>query len=116
MAARSANESTPLFVVGDASDSTLRRFKDGSSGEEGEAVAGEEFAALCINFIVNSLEDIDFGALPGVLVAADIAPVLKLSEQNGFQSTQTSRETCDTKRFERRSSSLLIVVVKRSSC
>ena len=49
--------------------SVFRRFGDGSSGEEG--VVGEEAAARCINFIVNSREDIDFGALPGVL-AADI--------------------------------------------
>ncbi len=52
-----------------------RKAKKRAAVEEGEAVAGEEFAALCINFIVNSREDIDFGALPGVLAAADMVPV-----------------------------------------
>lgn len=44
------------------SESFFRRFGDGSSGEEGEVIVGELAAALCMNFIVNSLEDIDLGA------------------------------------------------------
>ena len=41
---------------------------------EGEEEAGEA-AALCMNFIVRSLEDMAFGALLGVLVL-DISAVL----------------------------------------
>lgn len=42
-------------------DSVLRRLEAGSSGVEGEEAVGEA-AALCMNFIVRSLEDIAFGA------------------------------------------------------
>jgi hypothetical protein len=56
--------------------SVFRRFGEGSSGEVGEADVGEEAAALCINFMVRSREDIDFGTGPGVLVE-DILVELK---------------------------------------
>jgi hypothetical protein len=58
-----------------ASDSFFRRFGDGSSGVDGVGTVGEDAAALCMNFIVKSLEDIDFGALPGVLVPLDILEI-----------------------------------------
>lgn len=51
-------------------ESVLRRLGDGSSGEGDAREVGEVLAARCMNFIVNSLEDIIFGALPGVLAAA----------------------------------------------
>jgi hypothetical protein len=60
-----------LALEGEASESVLRRLGDGCSGVVGEETEGEELAALCMNFIVKSLEDMDFGALPGGL-AADI--------------------------------------------
>ena len=65
-----------LEVEGDrVSESFFRRFGEGSSEVEDAGRVGEEAAALCMNFIVNSLEDIDFGALPGVLVPLDILKV-----------------------------------------
>ena len=33
---------------------------------------GDDAAALCMNFIVSSLEDMPFGALPGVLAGLDM--------------------------------------------
>ncbi len=56
--------------------SVLRRLGEGSSGVVG-AAREEEAAALCINFIVKSREDIDFdvGAL---LLADDILTSVKL--------------------------------------
>ena len=58
----------------------FRRFGEGSSEVEGAGGVGEEAAALCMNFMVNSLEDIDF-ALPGVLVPLDILKVLRKNVQ-----------------------------------
>jgi hypothetical protein len=63
------------------SESFFRRFGEGSSEVEGAGGVGEEAAALCMNFMVNSLEDIDFGALPGVLVPLDILKVLRRNAQ-----------------------------------
>jgi hypothetical protein len=40
-------------------------------GVEGVDI-GEEAAALCMNFMVRSFEDMVFGAFAGVLVADDI--------------------------------------------
>jgi hypothetical protein len=65
-----------LILEGEEFVSVLRRFGEGSSGEEG--VVGEEAAALCINFIVKSLEDMDFGAWLGLLVA-DILTAVKFT-------------------------------------
>jgi hypothetical protein len=59
--------------------SFLRRFGDGSSIEGDWRLVGEVLAALCMNFMVKSLEDMDFGALPGVL-AADILNAQKKIE------------------------------------
>jgi hypothetical protein len=57
-------------LIGD-SEFFLWRLGDGSSGvgDDGMEV---EAAALCMNFIVNSLEDIDLAALTGVLGGLDI--------------------------------------------
>lgn len=52
-------------------ESVLRRFGDGSSGVVG-VVGEEEAAALCINFMVKSREDIDFGGVGAKLPVADI--------------------------------------------
>ena len=41
-------------------------------------MVGEEAAALCMNFMVKSLEDIDFGALPGVLAPLDILRIVRV--------------------------------------
>jgi len=75
MAFLSARASTLTFdgVLADVK-SVRRRLGEGSSGDEGEAAEGEECAALCMNFMVKSREDMAFGALPGVL-AADISKV-----------------------------------------
>jgi hypothetical protein len=56
-----------LILEGEEFVSVLLRFGEGSSGEEG--VAGEDAAALCMNFIVKSLEDMAFGAWLGLPVA-----------------------------------------------
>jgi hypothetical protein len=57
-------------------DSVRRRFGEGSSGEVG--VVGDEAAAFCINFIVNSLEDMDFCGVGTWLLVADILADVKL--------------------------------------
>ena len=72
-----------MNLEGDASEPVLLRFGDGSSVVEGEGMDGEELAALCMNFMVNSLEDMDFGILPGVLVA-DISVVCQRLNRIGF--------------------------------
>ena len=56
------------------SEFVFRRFGAGSSGVVGEEMEGDEAAALCINFIVNSREDKDFGAL-GVLAPLDMLTI-----------------------------------------
>jgi hypothetical protein len=65
-----------LILEGEEFASVLLRLGEGSSGEEG--VVGEEAAALCMNFIVKSLEDMAFGAWLGLLVA-DIVAAVKLT-------------------------------------
>ena len=47
------------------------RFGEGSLGV-GDDGMGVEAAALCMNFIVSSLDDMALGALPGVLAGLDI--------------------------------------------
>jgi hypothetical protein len=64
-------------------ESVLRRFGEGSSvvaGVDGE----EEAAALCINFIVKSREDMDFGGVGTWPLVADILTSVKMrtSERN----------------------------------
>lgn len=45
--------------------SFFRRLGEGPSGVAGSEIAGFEATALCMNFIVRSLEDMAFGAGPG---------------------------------------------------
>jgi len=79
-AVRSARESTLILVGVELLESVLRRLGEGSSGVVG--VAGEEdAAALCINFIVKSLEDIDFG-VGAWLLADDILTGVKLKTRS----------------------------------
>lgn len=54
----------------DGLESVFRRLEDGSSGEGGAREVEEVLAARCMNFIVNSREDIILGALPGVFADA----------------------------------------------
>jgi hypothetical protein len=57
-------------------ESVFRRFGEGSSGEA--EVVGEEAAALCMNFIVKSREDMDFGGVGPWLLVADILRIVKV--------------------------------------
>lgn len=76
-----------IFGLDGESDSFFRRFGEGSSGVDGVLV-GLDAAALCMNFIVRSLEDIDFGTLPGVLaVALDIVNYV-ISIANGNKAKE----------------------------
>jgi hypothetical protein len=43
-------------------------------------VIGEDAAALCMNFIVKSREDIAFGTLPGGLAALDILELVGIAQ------------------------------------